>query len=156
MKIRHQATLLLLLILASCGGQQITQDTPFSIEEKYYYHWVGGKQGTKGTTIEIGGSIETLNISFSKIYFQNHEYEVVPDINNLYFRLVGNRTEFRNQDKVMSSNPADEYGNQAPKTGATFPFDLKDDEAVIMYTLSGREGFLKVTGIKQMDTVYKP
>ena len=143
-------------ILLSCRSQQVQAKAPFSIGEKTYFHWVEGKEGGKGTTIQLKGRSSTTNLAISKIYFQNHEYKVVPEINGLDFVLTGTRTSSYDKEKSMSSDPGVEYGNQPPPVGKNIPFDLKEDEAVIQYSVNGAEAFLKVTQIKQLETVYRP
>lgn len=148
--------LLIGLTLASCKSQLGQSGAPFSIGERTYFHWVEGKEGGKGTTIILKGSSSTTNLSVSKIFFQNHEYDVVPEWRGLNFTLVGNRIYAYAKEKVISADPAQEYGNPVPPVGQKIPFDIEDDEAVIKYTVNGAESFLKVTGIKQLETVYKP
>ena len=148
--------LFLAILTTSCKTNVVQKKVPFSIDEKTYFHWVGGKQGTRGTTIRITGFAETLNLSFSKIYFQNKEFEVVPQFTGTDFVLEATLSEFIPPDLVMSGNPLDEYGNRPPSTGSTIPFELQDDEAVIMYAVSGTETYVKVTGVKKLETQYRP
>jgi hypothetical protein len=140
----------------ACKTSSVQKKVPFTIDEKIYFYWVGGQKGTRGTTIRITGVSQTLNISFSKIYFQNKEYEVVPQFSGNDFVLEATLSEFIPPDKVMSGNPLDEYGNVPPKTGQSIPFELNEDEAVVKYAVSGSDSYLKVTGIKQLETQYRP
>lgn len=146
----------LLVLTSGCKTSAVQNKVPFTIDEKTYFHWVGGKQGTRGTTIKIKGFTTVLNLSFSKIYFQNKEFDVVPQFNGNDFVLEATWSEFIPADKVMSSNPRDEYGNAPPKMGNSIPFDLEKDEAVITYAVSGAESYLKVTGVKKLETQYRP
>ena len=146
----------LLVMSSGCKTSVVQKKVPFSIDEKTYFQWVGGKQGTRGTTIRITGLTTSLNLSFSKIYFQNKEFEVVPQFSGNDFVLEATFSEFIPPDKVMSSNPLDEYGNTPPKTGKNIPFELEKDEAVIMYAVSGAESYVKVTGVKKLETQYRP
>ena len=148
--------LFLTFLSTSCKTNVVQKKVPFSIDEKTYFHWVGGKQGTRGTTIRITGFSETLNLSFSKIYFQNKEFEVVPQFSGTDFVLEATMSEFIPPDIVMSGNPLDEYGNVPPRTGSSIPFELQEDEAVIMYAVSGTETYVKVTGVKKLETQYRP
>ena len=56
----------------------------------------------------------------------------------------------------MSSNPLDEYGNKPPQLGESIPFELEEGEAVIMYAVSGSESYVKVSGVKKLETQYRP
>ena len=146
----------ILALSSGCKTNTVQKKVPFSIDEKTYFHWVGGKQGTRGTTIRIKGYASTLNLSFSKIYFQNREFDVVPQFSGNDFVLEATFSEFIPPDKVMSSNPLDEYGNKPPQLGESIPFELEQDEAVIMYAVSGSESYVKVSGVKKLETQYRP
>ena len=143
-------------VLFSCKSTSAQARAPFEINERSYFYWVEGKEGGKGTTIRMKGTSSTTNLSISKVYFQNHEYEVVPEWRGMDFSLTGNQISTYDKDKTMSSDPAEEFGNQVPPAGKRIPFDIEDDEAVIKYTVNGAEAFLKVTGIKRLETVYRP
>ena len=77
-------------LLVGCKSSALQEPAPFKIVEKSYFYWVGGKEGTQGTTIRIKGETDKLNLSFSKVYFQNHEYSIVPDFNSNGFVVEGN------------------------------------------------------------------
>lgn len=158
LKISTLSIILISLIVfgQSCKTNVASTKVPYSIDEKTYFDWVGGKEGTRGTTIRITGFSQTLNLSFSKVYFQNHEYQVVPSFKGNDFVLSSTKSEFYNKDRVMSSNPKDEYGNQVPPKKEKIPFDLKEDEAVIVYAINGEDAYYKISGMKKLETVYRP
>lgn len=139
-----------------CKSQSLDSSVPFEIVEKSYFYWVGGKQGTEGTTIVLKGETSSMNISFSKLFFQNHEYDIVPEFNSYGFEIKGNFARFRTKDLVLDKDPAAEYGNTPAGQEKKIPFDLTDDEAILLYSVNGLEGYHKVSGIKQMDKVYMP
>ena len=146
----------LLFMGASCKTASTQSKVPFSIDEKTYFHWVGKSEAKRGTTITIKGFTQTLNLSFSKIYFQNHEYDVVPQFNGTDFVLSATRSELFPADLIMSGDPLEEYGNKPPSASKSkIPFDLKNDEAVLQYSVNGQEAFHKVSGIRKMETVFK-
>ena len=146
---------ILLLNFTSCKTQNVKKEVPFTVTEKTYFNWAGGKKANQGITIKIAGTYETTNLYISNIYFQNQKFEVTPEINGNTFTLVGNISNLK-QDMNMSGNSLDEYGNKPPKIEKDFPFDLKKDEAVIEYSISQQTYFFKVTGVKQLETVYYP
>lgn len=144
------------LVLVNCKTKSLEYSAPFEIVEKSYFYWVGGKQGTQGTSIRIEGVTTSLNISFSKLFFQNREYDIVPQFTSRGFIIEGNFSEFRDNQLVMDKDPAAEYGNQADNATNEFPFDLKEDEAILLYSVNGREGYHKITDLKQLEKVYRP
>ena len=81
---------------------------------------------------------------------------MVPQFNGNDFVLEATLSEFIPADRVMSSDPLEEYGNAPPQTGSNIPFELEKDEAVIMYAVSGSESYVKVTGVKKLETQYRP
>jgi len=155
--IHVQLTIIILsVIMIGCKSQNLATSAPFSIDEKTYFYWNGGKQGTEGTTIRLVGHTQSLNVSFSKLYFQNHEYGIVPEFNSQGFVIEGSFSKFREKDVILHKDPAAEYGNEPQKVEKKIPFDLKDDEAVLLYSVNGMEGYHKISGIKQLDKVYMP
>ena len=144
------------VMLLGCKSQSLETSAPFEIIEKDYFYWVGGQKGTQGTTVTFKGKTTSSNISFSKVYFQNHEYNVSPEFNSYGFTIQGNFTKFRERENVMHKDPAEEYGNKPPVQEKKIPFDLEDDEAILQYSVNGLEGYHKITGIKQLDKVYIP
>jgi hypothetical protein len=150
------AIIILSVIMVGCKSQSLATSVPFDIDEKTYFYWIGGKQGTEGTTIRLVGRTQSLNVSFSKLYFQNHEYDIVPEFSSQGFSIEGTFSKFREKDVIMHKDPAAEYGNQPSKGEKKIPFDLKDDEAVLLYSINGMEGYHKISGIKQLDKVYMP
>ena len=151
--IHYYFLLVLSVAIIGCKSQSLETSAPFDIEEKSYFYWEGGKQGTEGTTIILKGHAETLNVSFSKLYFQNYEYDIVPEYSHKGFLIQGNYSKFRDMD--MDKDPINEMGNEA-KTEKKIPFDLLDDEAILLYSVNGREGYHKIKGIKQLEKVYMP
>jgi len=148
--------IVLFVILIGCKSQSLETSAPFEIVEKNYFYWVGGQKGTQGTTITFKGKTSSSNISFSKVYFQNHEYDVSPEFNSYGFTIQGNFAKFRERENVMHKDPAEEYGNKPPAQEKKIPFDIEDDEAILLYSVNGLEGYHKITGIKQLDKVYMP
>jgi len=146
----------LLYLGTSCKSTITQKKVPFSINEKTYFQWVGGKEGTRGTTITIKGFTQTTNLSFSKIYFQNHEYDVVPQFNGNDFVIAATMSEFHKADRIMSGDPVAEYGNRPPQIPKKIPFDLKNDEAVILYSVNGQESYHKISEVKKLETIYRP
>ena len=59
----------ILFMNQSCKTNMVSKSIPFSIDEKTYFHWVGGKQGTRGTTIRITGISQTTESIFFKGLF---------------------------------------------------------------------------------------
>jgi len=149
-------TLMVFSIISQCKTQERVVKDPFSITENTYFYWVGGKKGTSGTTIKIVGTTESTNLQFTKIYFQNYEYNVIPQIGNMGFILIGNRSSLIKENITVHSDPKQEYGNQPINANKNIPFDLEQNEALLVYTINGKDFYHKVKDVKQLETVTYP
>ncbi|VAW11627.1 hypothetical protein MNBD_BACTEROID05-1234 [hydrothermal vent metagenome] len=145
----------LIFSFTKCKTQNVDQKIPFRISEKVYFYWVGGRKGSSGTTIIIKGVQETTNLYFPNIYFQNHKYDLKNELNDDGFTLTANVSELVKAGLKMDADPAGEYGNTPPVT-KKIPFDLAQNEAVLVYAISGKNYYHKITGIKQLETVKYP
>jgi len=152
----YSITLILILSFTNCKTQNVNQKVPFTITEKTYFYWVGGKKGSTGTKIVIKGVQKTTNVNFPTIFFQNHEYKLSTEINNSGFTLIGNFSELIKKDMNMYGDPVGEYGNEAPNIKKNIPFDLEKNEAVLVYSINGKDFYHKITEIKQLETVNYP
>lgn len=150
--------LILIIVLGflQCKSQKDTTKVPFEISEKNYFYFAGGKKGITGTTIKIVGKAKTLNLAFSTIFFQNQEYKIVPEFKGDEFILVGKITKMKNKDMNMHADALGEYGNKAPLIEKKIPFELADNEAIIVYRINGKDYYYKLKDIKQLDDVYYP
>jgi len=144
------------VIVFGCKSQSLETSAPFDIYEKTYFYWADSKKGTEGTTIRLAGRTQSLNISFSKLYFQNHEYTIVPQFNSQGFIIEGTYSKFRKKEMIMHRDPAEEFGNEIPQIEKKIPFDLENDEAILLYSINGMEGYHKIKGIKELDKVLMP
>ncbi|MDH3322437.1 MAG: hypothetical protein OEM04_05555 [Flavobacteriaceae bacterium] len=158
LKLSIAAVLLVLPLfgLIQCKAQKTPAKAPFEITEKTYFYVVGGKEGSSGTNIKVVGTSKTRDLIFSAIFFQNHEYKIVPEFKGEVFVLQGSHTVTKRKDFNMVEDARAEYGNEAPKFEKKIPFELTKNEAVLVYRINGKEYFHKITHIKQLDTVYYP
>jgi len=127
---------------------------PFTIVEKSYFYYVSGKKATNGFKIQIVGTFETTNLEFTTIYFQNRELKVVPNFHLDKFTIVGGYTTLSSKDI---------YGDEiaissevVKKDGDDIPFELEDDQAVLVYQINGKDFYYKISDIEKLETVYYP
>lgn len=131
------------------------KEAPFTIIEKSYFYYVSGKKATNGFKIQLVGTYDSRNLNFSAIYFHNRELKVVPNVHLDKFTLVGGYTTLVSKDILVDEIALnDEVAKES--SGDDIPFELEDDEAVIVYQINGRYHYYKVSGIKKMETVYYP
>lgn len=131
------------------------KEAPFKIVEQSYFYYVSGKKATNGFKIQIVGTYESRNLAFTTIYFHNRELKVTPSFHLDKFTLVGGYTTLVSEhilvDEIKIEGEATKESNSDD-----IPFDLKDDEAVIVYQINGKNFYYKVSGIKKLETVYYP
>lgn len=144
---------------SNCGSSSQASKTvefektpPFVISEIYSQDWVAGVKG--------GGSGTNLHITFSSM-----QEGLI--IENVYFRkktetpkLTGKALSYTcyfkgdlNRDVIMDSDPAKEAQN-TPRV--PFPFDLKNNEAIINYVLNGKNGYFKINEIEEKPMIAYP
>lgn len=145
-----------LFAFTGCKTQNRTIKAPFTITEKTYFYWVGGKEGTSGTTIKIVGTFKTTNLEFSRIYFQNHEYKIVPEFKQSEFIVIGNRSDQLKENIIMHRDPSQEFGNKPPNSDKKIPFELEQNEAILVYAINGKDYYYKVESLKELATVTFP
>lgn len=141
---------LVLSSFTNCKTQDVENEIPFTITEKTYHYWVSGQKGTNGINVKIVGNFNTTNLFFTKIFFQNRVYDIVPLFRTSTFILAGSYSVL-NTEKVL-------FENTEPSTvkNPEIPFDLGPDEALIVYKISGKNQYHKVQGMKKLETVYLP
>lgn len=142
---------------ANCAnGKQIQEKAPVDLQQAYYTTWVGGTKGA-GSGLNLYLPVietEDIEIELDSVYFRGKraKLQTKPQEENLYIGYF--RTSDNSQkapDLVMSSDPTEEYGNQPPEIIQDFPFDLKENEAVISFRKNGKKGYYKVDVVEKKD-----
>lgn len=146
------AAVVLILSFLQCKTQAVNHEIPFTITEKTYHYWASGVKGTNGIEIKIVGNFNTTNLSFTTIYFQNREYQIIPRFQASRFTLIGNYSVLNTSEVLMDK--ADE--NSKSKANDNIPFELEEDEALLVYTISRKNYYFKVQGVKKLENVYRP
>ena len=87
-------------------------------------------------------------VQLDSVYFRSRKAALVAEGegSNLYvayFDLPG-----KDEDFVMHVDLRKEYGNKVPVL-ENIPFDLKADEAVVVYSKNGETGYYKLQGVKE-------
>ncbi len=142
------------IALTQCSQQKgvVQKNIPFTITEKTYQMWVGGKEGSSGTFLRIKGDIKPYGVQFMSVFFHQKEQKVNATFQDGTFTIESNFFNKEKDDMNMTGNPSGEYGNKVPAAKDTdFPFDLKNNEAVLYYHVNGKEYYYKVTDIKKLE-----
>lgn len=132
-----------------CGSTKFEQNPPFSIEKAEYYGWVGGQPGVRGINVKIQLK-ENSAIAFDSLYFKNRATKV--EINSATLLVANYNTSKKNaSDIILDVDPKKEIKNEVPKLNK-FPFELKNNEAVLSYQLGGKTHYYKINDVKETDT----
>lgn len=141
---------ILFLSFSQCKSQDVKEKVPFTIIEKTYFYWVGGKKGTNGLNIKIVGNFNTTNLDFTTIYFQNREYKVVPQFSADKFTLIGSYSVL-NTKEILAEQDIE---NKTSEGNEKILSELENDEAIIVYAINGKNYYYKINGVKKLETVY--
>ena len=142
--------------LMTCRSIKLEGTPPFTIQEATYNNWVGGREGVSGIKLLINYTSDQ-EVSFDKIYFQNKEGTIESNEKDGKTFLLGRidtSTRKKDRDLVLDIDPKKEMNNPLPKT--KIPFELKENEAVILYTFKGESHHFKVKSIKKTKTEFYP
>jgi len=133
----------LLTILSSCGSNQKLQEkAPAQLGSAYF------TENRKSLKLFIPvRAIQENRVSLDSIYFRGQKAELRqdPEIDGVYSAELDSGS----RNFVLSSDPRDEYENKMPVVPAEIPFELNEDEAVIVFTENNKVKFYKIRGIKR-------
>ena len=133
---------------SQCGNSKdiaykVQEKSAFKIRKATYKEWVAGIRGGGGGVnvfFTIDG-FDSSKITLDSVFFRGQKAKIEKN-NSLYIgRFI---TEANQQlDMIISSDTDAEYGNKAPIKTVKFPFELKDNEAIISYKENGKQKYYK-------------
>jgi len=151
---------MIIMLFAQCGGgksdngkSKFVQNPPFKILDAYYQDWVAGiPEGGSGTNIYITLGNFTEEVVVEKIYFRKmiSDAQLSPTTSSLY---IGYFRNDQRKDIIMDIDPLKEAQNTPRES---FPFDLKDNEAVIGYLHGGEMKYMKVANLRMEELLAYP
>ena len=146
--------LVLTLSLSGCSSQKnMVAEAPFEMGGATCQAWTGGRaEAGSGLLLEIPILSESVDdIKLQQAFFRGK-------IADLEMEGTDNgwvaKANFRNQnpgkpDMTMDADSQKEVGNQPPKLGEKFPFELGDDQCVLSFMDGDAVKYFKVEGIKE-------
>ncbi|WGH74633.1 hypothetical protein P8625_11090 [Tenacibaculum tangerinum] len=145
--------LILALSFTECASVKTENNHPFKVESANYSYVSGGVKGSYNSTNLIIYFTSKEPVDFKNVYFQNRITKaVVEQHNNTNYIAARYKTSSNDkEDLVLHANPEEEFGNTAVEN---FPFELKDDEAMISYALGEKIYYVKVANIVKKDAVF--
>lgn len=151
---------IVLIGFSSCGGAQssdgsisLEKNPPFKILDSYFQKWVAGtKEGGAGINLYLDFETIQPNVVIREVYFQNHILEA-KNSGATPLSYVAHITSGSKNDLVMDIDPKKEAKNTPPQT---FPFQLKANEAVIGYLVSGEKKYFKIDNLVERREIAYP
>lgn len=155
--------IILAIALSSCGAQKMEQtysSTDFTVSEiPYAQQWIGGAPGSgSGVNLFFPGKIAQGHKVIA-VYYRNRINKMVSYTASDGLMMVSRFSQDSNKrkDLIMDINATKEMQNEAPSL-EKFPFELKDDEAVIALKKgdSDKITYVKITNIEERATLAMP
>jgi hypothetical protein len=130
-------------IFSNCAGNKGLQErSPAQFQQAYY---TTNQEGIK--LIIPVESIQNNKVILDSVYFQGLKAALQKDLKNPAFYFA--QFNKGKQDLIMSSDPKEEYVNKIPRKAEKVPFEMKDDEAVIVFTQYNKTEYFKIRGIME-------
>ena len=145
-----------MLGLTQCKAVKFDKQPPFTIHSATYAHIVGGTPGNSTLNLILTYTTKE-DVTFENVYFLNRKTKAVTEVkgNKKIIAARYNTSTTQNKsDLVLHSNTVEEFNNKLPKETEKFPFQLKEDEAVISYKKNNTLYFFKVENIKKRKSVF--
>lgn len=136
------ATLVTVLFSSCAGNKDLQEKAPVKMDNPYYT--------SQGDVIKFYlpvSAIQTNRISLESVYFRNNKADLIasPDSSGVYMATIN----LSKTDMIMSSDPKEEYGNKMPQMKEKIDFELKDDEAILIFTQNSKVKYYKIKGVKE-------
>ncbi|WP_081208085.1 hypothetical protein [Salegentibacter sediminis] len=138
-------SIVLLSVLSSCGSNKELQErAPAQFNEVYY------SETEDGLDLYIPVAVIQENrVQLESVYFRGMHSPLQLDAEkpNLYVASFA----LGKGDKIMHEDPKEEYGNKAPQAPEKSPFEIKEDEAILVFKQTDKTKYYKLTGIEQRN-----
>lgn len=138
-------SIVLFSMLSSCGSNKELQErAPAQFNETYY------SETEDGLDLYIPVAVIQENrVQLESVYFRgmHSPLELDAEKTNLY---VASFTTGKG-DKIMHEDPNEEYGNKAPQAPKESPFEIKEDEAILVFKQNDKTKYYKLTGIEERN-----
>lgn len=133
-----------LTLITGCGSNKELQErAPAQFQDIYY------TQGENGLNLHIPVAvIQDNRVSMDSVYFRGMKSPLVQD-NEQTNLFVANFST--NGMEVMSDDPAEENKNRVPQKTEEMPFELEEDEAILVFSQNEKTKYYKLTGIQAQN-----
>ena len=154
--IKTVSILVILLSFSQCGGSTLMKNPILKVEKAFYNKWVGGQPGVSGTKVEI--HIEDVSeVIFVALYFQGKRTKVEVSKIDKFTRIIAHfsTSKRKNRNLILDADIIKETGNTLPSL-EEFPFQLKENEAILSYKKESKTLYFKIENIKKVQSIPFP
>lgn len=133
-----------LSLITGCGSNKELQErAPAQFQDVYY------TQGENGLDLHIPVAvIQDNRVSLDSVYFRGMKSPLVQDSEQTNLFTANFST---NGMDIMSSDPAEENKNRVPQKAEKVPFNIEDDEAILVFSQDDKTKYYKLTGIEEKN-----
>lgn len=142
--------------LFQCASLKFEDNPPFKINSATFKNYIGGMPGVSGTNVVINYEANTT-VNFDSLFFKGRKAKIELESIEKKNYIKGHfntSTVNSKEDLMLHKDGKKEYGNKIPEK--KFPFELKENEAVISYLENGETKYFKVENIKKGEAVFYP
>lgn len=152
--------LALLFVMASfsqcSSSKKMQKKAPVKIAETYSQYWIAGIRGGGGGTNVFIKLADKSNTTLDSLYFRGEVVALEFDNDNNYVGRFLSDVNKGPEDLVMNGDAKKEFGNSVPLKREKFPFELKDNEAVVSYKDRGKTKYFKIQDIEDKPSLAMP
>ncbi|MBZ9630894.1 hypothetical protein LB465_08890 [Salegentibacter sp. LM13S] len=133
-----------LSLVTGCGSNKELQErAPAQFQDIYY------TQDENGLDLNIPvAAIQDNRVNLESVYFRGMKSPLVQDSEQTNLFTANFST---NGMDIMSSDPAEENKNRVPQKPEKMPFEIEDDEAILIFAQNDKTKYYKLTGIKEQN-----
>jgi len=92
--------------------------------------------------------IQDNRVNLESVYFRGMKSPLVQDSEQTNLFKANFST---NGMGIMSSDPAEENKNRVPQKPEDVPFDIEDNEAILVFSQNNKTKYYKLTGIEEKN-----
>ena len=154
--IKILSILFLLLGFSQCGGSTLVKKSTLKVEKAFYNKWFGGQPGISGTKVEIHLE-DASEVIFVALYFQGKRTKVEVSQIEKFTRIIAHfsTSKRKNRTLILDADATKELENTLPSL-EEFPFQLKENEAILSYKKEVKTLYFKIENIKKLQSIPFP
>lgn len=130
------------VLFSNCAGSKKLQETPPAQFEQAY---INSSVGYYELFIPVT-AIQETQVTLDSVYFRGSKEVLVKDEAKGAYKATFKTGK---RDMIMSSDPKEEYANKVPQMPVEAPFEINNDEAVIVFNQNDKTRYYKIRGIQE-------